>query len=219
MLLYGQDIHSNNTPCGPAPLLPVGEFFGTFHPTVGSPDRIHRVRLGVEVWELDDQRFTLWALAHGAGAQLAEQPWTLAAVREAAVRLLPGVDTGPLLDGLIAEGLLVEVAPAEAVEFARRHRVGARLLGLGNSAEEPWLWSIGFFERPMVKVTRTVFDLWERAPAGESLWEICQALAAEERAANATDPDLFDPERMLTAFLREIHQLLVAGVIYLEPLP
>lgn len=207
------------TPPGPAQVVPVGEFFGTFYPTVGSPERIHRVRLGAEVWELDNERFILWALAHGAGAQPAEQPRTVSAVRDAAARQLPGVDTGPLLDGLIAERLLVEVAPAEAVEFARRHRVGARLLGLGNSAEEPWLWSIGFFEHPMVKVTRTVYNLWERAPSGESLWAICQALAAEEREANATEPDLFDPERMLTAFLQEIHQLLVASVIYLEPLP
>ncbi len=207
------------TPPGPAQVVPVGEFFGTFYPTVGSPERIHRVRLGAEVWELDNERFILWALAHGAGAQPAEQPRTVSAVRDAAARQLPGVDTGPLLDALIAERLLVEVAPAEAVEFARRHRVGARLLGLGNSAEEPWLWSIGFFEHPMVKVTRTVYNLWERAPSGESLWAICQALAAEEREANATDPDLFDPERMLTAFLQEIHQLLVASVIYLEPLP
>lgn len=210
---------ATETPPGPAQLLPVGQFFGTFYPTVGSPERIHRVRLGAEVWELGNERFTLWALAHGAGANPAEQPWTVSAVRGAAAGQLPGVDTGPLLGGLLAEGLLVEVAQAEAVEFARRHRVGARLLGLGNSSEEPWLWSVGFFEHPMVKVTRTVYNLWERAPSGESLWVMCQALAAEEREANATDPELFDPERMLTAFLREIHQLLVASVIYLEPLP
>lgn len=207
------------TPAAPAPLLPVGQFFGTFYPVVGSPERIHRVRLGSEVWELDNQRFILWALAHGSGAPSAGRPWTVSAVRDAAAGQLPGVDTAPLLDGLTAEGLLVEVAQEKAVEFARRHRVGARLLGLGNSAEEPWLWSIGFFEHPMVKVTRTVYNLWERAPSGESLWALCQALAAEEREADATEPDLTDPERMLTAFLQDIHQLLVASVIYLEPLP
>ncbi len=202
-------------------LLPVGQFFGTFHPVAGSAERYHRVRLGDEVWELDDQRFTLWALAHGTGDRPAEQPWTVPAVRDAAAAQLPGVDSAPLLHGLLAEGLAVEVVPgtAEAVEFARQHRAGARMLGLGNSAEQPWLWSIGFYEHPVVSVTRTVYDLWERCPSGESLWTMCQALADEERAAGGTEPDLADPVRLLTAFLRTAHLLLAASVIYLEPLP
>ncbi|MGK5671384.1 hypothetical protein ACSNOB_00850 [Micromonospora sp. URMC 106] len=207
------------TQTGQALLLPVGQFFGTFHPVAGSTERYHRVRLGDEVWELDDQRFTLWALAHGAGDRPAEEPWTLPAVRDAAAARLPGVDSAPLLHGLLAEGLAVEVAPAEAVEFARRHRVGARMLGLGNSAEQPWLWSIGFFEHPVVSVTRTVYDMWERCPSGESLWTMCQALAEEEREAGGTEPDLVDPERLLTAFLGTAHLLLAASVVYLEPLP
>jgi hypothetical protein len=207
------------TQTGQALLLPVGQFFGTFHPVADSTERYHRVRLGDEVWELDDQRFTLWALAHGAGDRPAEEPWTLPAVRDAAAAQLPGVDSAPLLHGLLAEGLAVEVAPAEAVEFARRHRVGARMLGLGNSAEQPWLWSIGFFEHPVVSVTRTVYDMWERCPSGESLWTMCQALADEEREAGGTEPDLVDPERLLTAFLGTAHLLLAASVVYLEPLP
>ncbi|MFG1914422.1 hypothetical protein [Micromonospora sp. NPDC048898] len=137
-----------------AVLLPVGQFFGTLYPVAGSTERYHRVRLGDEVWELDDERFTLWALAHGTGDRPAEQLWTVPAACEAAASQLPGVDGASLLHGLLAEGLAVEVAPGEAVEFARRHRVGTRMLGLGNSAEQPWLWSIGFFARPVVSVTR-----------------------------------------------------------------
>ncbi|MEU7750858.1 hypothetical protein [Micromonospora sp. NPDC049171] len=202
-----------------AVLLPVGQFFGTFYPVAGSTERYHRVRLGDEVWELDDERFILWALAHGTGDRPAEQPWTVSAACDAAASQLPGVDSASLLHGLLAEGLAVEVAPGEAVEFARRHRVGTRMLGLGNSAEQPWLWSIGFFGHPVVRVTRTVYDLWEWCPSGESLWTMCQALADEEREAGGTEPGLVDPEQLLTAFLGTARLLLTAGVVYLEPLP
>lgn len=200
-------------------LLPIGEFFGTFHPVAGSTERYHRVRLGSEVWELDDQRFTLWALAHGATGRPVDEPWTTAAARAAAAAQLPDVDPGPLLEGLLTEGLAVEVADDDAVEFARRHRLGTRMLGLGNSADEPWLWSIGFYDHPFVTVTRTVYDLWERGPSGESLWTMCQSLAEEEREAGGTDADLVDPQRLLAAFLRAVHPLLAASVVYLEPKP
>lgn len=199
-------------------LLPIGQFFGTFHPVAGSTERYHRVRLADEVWELDDQRFTLWALAHGTGDRPAGQPSTASAACDAAADRLPGADNASLLHELLAEGLAVEVAPGDAVAFARRHRVGSRMLGLGNSAEHPWLWSIGFFDHPVVRVTRTVYDLWERCPSGESLWTLCQALADEEREAGGTDPELIDPERLVGAFLRTAHLLLTASVVYLEPL-
>jgi len=205
----------------PTLLLPVGQFFGTFHPTAGSTDRYHRVRLRTEVWELDDARFTVWALAHGQADQLTEQPWTMAALREVAAAHLPGDDVAQLLRELFAEGLAAEVTPgtAGAVEFARRHRMGARMLGLGNSSEQPWLYSIGFYDRPLVSVTRSVYDLWERCPSGESLWTMCESLAEEERRAGGDDPDLVDPERMLAGLLGTLHQLLTTSVVYLEPQP
>ncbi|MCG5446054.1 hypothetical protein NIE79_004618 [Micromonospora sp. NIE79] len=74
-------------------LLPVGQFFGTFHPAAASTERYHRVRLGDEVWELDDQRFTVWALAHGTGDRPAEELWTVPRARDAAAGQLSGVDT------------------------------------------------------------------------------------------------------------------------------
>ncbi len=202
-------------------LLPLGQYFGTFYPKVGASERFQRVRLGPDVWDLDEQRFVLWALAHSIADRQEEQVWSLASLRDAATGQLPGVDCEPLLDSLLAEGLLTEVVldPPGAVEFAQRHRLGSRMLGLGNSADEPWLWSIGFFDRPIVKVTRTVYNLWESGRSGESLWSTCQSLAADERDTGGTDPELTDPEQLLTALLRALHPLLLASVVYLEPQP
>ncbi len=211
----------STTQTSPALLLPLGQYFGTFYPKVGASERYQRVRLGADVWDLDDQRFVLWALAHSTPDRQEEQIWSLTSVRQAATGQLPDVDPEPLLDSLLAEGLLAEVAPdtPAAVEFAQRHRLGSRMVGLGNSADEPWLWSIGFFERPIVKVTRTVYNLWESGRSGESLWSVCQALAADERDTGGTDPELTEPEQLLTAFLRALHPLLLASVVYLEPQP
>ncbi|MFB9239382.1 hypothetical protein ACFFWC_28265 [Plantactinospora siamensis] len=206
----------------PTLLLPIGQFFGTFHPVVGSAERYHRVRLRDEVWELEDPRFLVWALLHGVVGPLAERPWTFETLREAAAEHLgPEHDLAALLADLDGAGLAARVAPGsdEAIGFARRHRIGARMLGLGNSADEPWLYAIGFFDHPVIKVTRTVYDLWERCPSGESLWDLCAALAAEERQAGGTEPDLIDPEVMLAGFLTTVHSLLVSSALYLEPMP
>ncbi|WP_223884115.1 hypothetical protein [Micromonospora craniellae] len=210
---------STQTP--PALLLPLGQYFGTFYPKVGAAERYQRVRLGPDVWDLDDHRFALWALAHSTADRQEEQVWSLASVRQAAAGHLPGVDVEPLLDGLIAEGLIAEVTPdtQAAVDFAQRHRLGSRMVGLGNSAEEPWLWSIGFFERPIVKVTRSVYNLWESGRSGESLWDVCESLGADERESGGSDAESTEPELLLPALLRALHPLLLASVVYLEPQP
>ncbi|MFI7026222.1 hypothetical protein ACIBMZ_26245 [Micromonospora sp. NPDC049900] len=208
-----------STPTPEALLLPLGQYFGTFYPKVGDSERYQRVRLGPDVWDLDDQRFALWALAHSTADRQEEEPWSLASVRQAAAVHVPGVDVEPLLDGLLTEGLLAEVTPdtSAAADFAQRHRLGSRMVGLGNSADEPWLWSIGFFERPIVKVTHTVYNLWESGRSGESLWDVCESLAADERDSGGTEPELTEPELLLTALLRALHPLLLASVVYLEP--
>lgn len=209
------------TPTTPEPLLlPVGEFFGTSYPPLGSDERYHRVRMGGEVWEFEDYRFTLWGLLHGLPDKLDEQPWGRTVARYEAYEHMPLELFDAMLDSLFAGGLAVEVFPDsdEAVEFARRHRMVPRMLGLGNSAEQPWLYSIGFFGHPVVTVTRIVYDLWERTSSGESLWTACEALADEERRAGSTDPELVDPKRMLAGVLADLHRLLVTNVVYLEPL-
>jgi hypothetical protein len=199
-------------------LLPVGQYFGTFYPTVGSTERYHNVRVAEQMHELDDARFGTWALLHGLPDQVEGRTWTRAAVRAAAATT--GVaDVDQALGWLLAGGLAAEVAPGTdtAVAFARSHQLVHRMLGLGNSAEEPWKYAIGFFDQPVISVTRSVYNLWEWGAGADSLWAACESLAAEELQLGGDDPATTDPAQMLTAFLGTIHHLLTTSVVYLQP--
>lgn len=184
----------------PAPLVvPLGQFFGTHH-SAGIHAR--NVRVGAEVIPLDDPHFGAWALMHGLPNQVGERPWTRAAVADAA-----GTGVDALVDGLIEDGLAVEVAPDAGVRFARDHRMGHRMLGLGNTAEQPDLFAIGLFDRPMVWVTREVYDLWDACQLATSLWEACEAVAPE------------DPQELAGSFVGTLHHLLAMSLVYVEPVP
>src|SRR5688572_4190971 len=167
---------------GPAPLvLPIGQYFGTFHPTSDGAQRVHGVRIGGEIRELGEDPFTVWSLAHGVPGRLDAGPWTTGALLAAA----GSAGAGDVVAGLLAEGLLAEVTPGTAgsVEFARRHRLGHRMLGLGNTPDEPWLYSIGLFGQPVIRVSRDVYNLWEACDLAESVW------AAVEWMAEPDGPD------------------------------
>jgi len=208
---------TNPSAAGPL-VLPVGEFFGTFYPKADSTERYHNVRITDGLRELDDVHFAAWALAHGVPDQVEGQAWTRQAMRTAAAKV--GVsDVDQSLDWLLAEGLAAEITPGTrtAAAFARNHQLGHRMLGLGNSAQEPWMYSIGFFDQPVVTVTRSVYNMWEWGTGADSLWSACESLADEERRLGSEDPALTDPAQMLTAFLGTIHHLLAASVVYLQP--
>ena len=69
-------------------VLPIGQFFGTFHPKPGEPDHMHRVRVKDGLWELDDEQFAVWGLLHGLPDKVSGgEPWTREAVRAAATEL------------------------------------------------------------------------------------------------------------------------------------
>lgn len=179
-------------------VVPLGQFFGTEF--VGDT-HTRNVRLGADVIPLDDPHFGAWALMHGLPDQVGERPWTRAAVADAA-----GAPTDALVDSLIGERLAVEVDPAGGVEFARTHRMGHRMLGLGNSPEQPDLFAIGLFDRPMVYVTADVYDLWDACQLATSLWEACEAVAPDR------------PDALAEGFLGNLHHLLAMSLVYVEPL-
>jgi hypothetical protein len=172
--------------------LPIGQFFGSF-------GDVHHVRVLGEVRELDPPRFGVWALLHGLPDKLPDGPWTRAAVLAAAPA------AGPVLDDLLSSGLAASVDPGAAGDFARGHRMGHRMLGLGNTSAEPWLFSIGFFGRPVVRVTREVYDLWDACSLAGSLWEACAAVSPSA------------PDALLADFMDAAHHLLAMSVVYLEP--
>jgi hypothetical protein len=182
----------------PPLVVPLGQFFGT-HYSEGTHAR--NVRVGAEVIPLDDPHFGAWSLMHGLPNQVAERPWTRAAVAAAA-----GTKVDALVDALVDDGLAKEVDPAGGVEFAHTHRMGHRMLGLGNTAEQPELFAIGMFDRPMVWVTRDVYDLWDACQLAGSLWEACLAVA----------PDHAD--ELATSFLGNLHHLLAMSLVYVEPI-
>ncbi|GAA1037579.1 hypothetical protein GCM10009557_51410 [Virgisporangium ochraceum] len=178
-------------------VVPLGQFLGTQYL---ADVHARNVRVGTQVVPLDDPHFGAWALMHGLPNRVGEQPWTRAAVAEAA-----GTTVDHLIDGLVGDGLATEVDPADGVAFARAHRMGHRMLGLGNTAERPGLFAIGLFDRPMVYVTRDVYDLWDACQLADSLWETCRAVAPDR------------PEELADGFLGTLHHLLAMSLVYVEP--
>jgi hypothetical protein len=179
-------------------VVPLGQFFGTRYT---GDTHARAVRLGADVIPLDDPHFGAWALMHGLPNQVGERTWTRAAVADAA-----GTTVDHLIDGLIEERLAAEVSPDGGVEFARTHRMGHRMLGLGNTAAQPELFAIGLFDRPMVYVTRDVYDLWDACQLATSLWETCEAVAPDR------------PDELARSFLRNLHSLLAMSLVYVEPI-
>jgi hypothetical protein len=113
-------------------------------------------------------------------------------------------------DGLVARRLLASVA--DPVEFASAHRLLPLALGLGNTADEPWLFSAGLLYQPMVAMTGPLYDLWQWAHLSPDLWSACRESAAVAIQAGATDEEQTDPERVLAGALETAPHLIAARV-------
>ena len=192
----------------PALLYPLGHL-------VGVHDGFE-VRLGSRLHRLDPAGSAVWALAHGSPTPTTT-PWTAAAVTAAAAAA--GVeDPAGALAGLRGTGLVREAAPEtpSVRDLARSVRLFPLLLGLGNSAEEPEVWSAGLLGQPLVAMSESVYDLFQWAHLDSDL------LTAVERAARAaarsglTSPDATDPARLLDLLFGTLHALLTPGAVYLD---
>lgn len=196
----------------------VGHYLGPLH--LPDADPVHQVRRGPYVEELPEQRFVVWALAQGLADRLDGTPWTRDVVIEIAGRA--GVaDPGAVVDGLLADDLLAEVAPepAAARRFGSAYQLQPLMLGLGNTPDEPRRYGIGLGAEPVVTVTRTVYGLWERGHRGENLWQACESVAGVERDAGVTDPELTDPERVMAGLLTSLHHLTSTTAGFLDVAP
>jgi hypothetical protein len=212
-------------------LLPIGQLVGAQRSGYDAPARGHEVRVGSKVHELSTVEFTAWALAHGDPEPAAEatdppRPWGRAEVaarlRDSGVLGRTGAqaaaDPVTLIDALLERGMLAETpthGPA-AVAFARAHRLTPTLLGLGNSATDQWMFSIGLLGQEVVQVGRAMFELWAWGPVDPDLWTVCESFTEQERAAGGTDPDTTEPGAVLAAFLGSVHILLGAQAGYLD---
>lgn len=169
-------------------LVPVGHDLGVFHDGVGG--RVHQVRAGARIHDLDADRYQSW----------------LAATAD---------------DDLLALGLLADTD--DQVAFASEHRLLPLALGLGNTPDEPWVFSAGLLYQPLVGMTGPLYDLWQWAHLSPDLWTACREAAAVAVQAGATDAEQTDPAAVLAGALATVPHLLAARVacfdVRIEGLP
>jgi hypothetical protein len=173
------------------------------------------VRRGGHIHELTYPELATWAFAHGSPDD--EPGWN----REALEGHMDGLGIpapSSLVDGLAGRGLLAEVTPsaAAAAEFARAHRLVPTLYGLGNSPEDPGLYSIGLLGEELIRVSRPVFEIWVWGHRDGNLWRACETFATAEAAAGGAEPVLVEPAKVLAGFLGALHGLLNAQAAFLD---
>ncbi len=194
-------------------VFPVGHYIGAFHPSAGAPLSYRKIRVGVDVRRLTTEtEFAVWAMTHGTpGLVGPSRPWTRAAVRALAHETELGADTDAILNSLIDNKVVAEVTPgtAEALEFARGHRVLPLLMGVGNTPTEPLSFGIGFPGLPpVVTVDSFLYEVWQWGRLGPTLWDTCELFARVDRTRT--------PEEVLTRILQNLHILLASNVAYLD---
>ncbi|MBN1173251.1 MAG: hypothetical protein JXA67_13840 [Micromonosporaceae bacterium] len=177
------------------------------------------LRSGWRVTHLTPEERDVWALAHGLTNRLGRGiRWTRAALL-AAAGPANKEEFSSTIETMLEKDLLAEVSPGseQAVEFAQRVQLVPLQLGLGNSAEKPWIWRIGS-PATTVEVSETVYHIWEWCHLYRNLWDACQALA-RDNAKDYEDPtqaEDCDPAAILTDVLDTTHALLSATCVYLE---
>jgi hypothetical protein len=200
-------------------VLPLGHAMGPFHQHRGAPPAYWVVRLGWDSPLLPDQATAdVWALAHGHPDRVGRAPWTrselVRAAREAGVG-----DPEAVLTALVERGLVAEISPGTdaAAEFAATHRVQSLLLGLGELPDQRGVDGIGLLGMPaLARVPLGTYEFWQWGHLWPTLAEAAVGLA--EMAAHSPEhaPEEADPGQVLDRVLRELHQLLAVGAVYLD---
>lgn len=192
---------ANPAPVAAALIVPIGQYAGAV-----APD--HEVlRRGVAE-PLTEGAFRGWVLAHGpldpiVAARIA---WThTELVRYAELAGLG--DASEQVTDLLRRHLLAEVPcfGSAAVDFARRHRAVPLMLGLGNTADEPGQFALGYVGEAMVYVDAEAYEVWLWSAVEQSLWSACEAASPDG-----------DAGRVLTGFLAGLHRLTSASALYLD---
>ena len=200
-------------------VFPLGHPMGPFHASRGAAPSYWVVRLGWDSPLLHDRATAdVWALAHGLPDRVHGTPWTRAAIRSAAREAgLPDLDER--LDGLVARGLVAEVAPGTpaAEQFARTHRVQSLLLGLGAQPGSPGVDGIGLLGRPpLARVRPDTYEFWQWAHLWPTLFDAAAGLAEMAAQAPGSTPEETDPAAVLDRLLRQLHTLLSGNAVYLD---
>jgi hypothetical protein len=157
----------------------------------GIGGHVHQVRAGAVIHDLDTAGYTTWLAAHSS----------------------PVTD-----DDLLKLGLLADID--DQVAFASKHRLLPLALGLGNTPDEPWIFSAGLLYEPLVGMTGPLYDLWQWAHLSPDLWTACREAAAVAAQAGTEETD---PAEVLAGALSTVPHLLAARVacfdVRIEGLP
>jgi hypothetical protein len=186
-------------------LLPVGHRGGAVVGAGNAGTRHHAVRRAAAVHPLTDEEFAVWLLAHGTADGEGVRPATGPDTIEAAAGL--GVaDADAVLADLCSAGLVAALGAdaGEARRFAAGHRLQPLVWGLGNSADAPGSYRLGFPGLPLIEVPPDLYALWSRAAIADDLWRCMTDLGSEDR---------------LTGLLAQLPGLLYAATAYLDAAP
>jgi hypothetical protein len=200
-------------------VFPLGHPMGPFHPSPGAPPSYWVVRLGWDSPLLHDRATAdVWALAHGLPDRVHGTPWTRSVCRSIALEAgVPDLDRR--LDGLVARGLVAEVAPGTpaAEQFARTHRVQSLLLGLGAQPDAPGVDGIGLLGRPpLARVRPDTYEAWQWAHLWPTLFDAAAGLADMAAQAPGATAEETDPAAVLHRLLSQLHTLLSGNAVYLD---
>jgi hypothetical protein len=191
-------------------LVPVGHDLGVLHLSDGT--RHQQVRVATDVVDLDDADYAVWLLAHGIS-----EGFTRTTLHAAATELgLAADQVERAVDRFLADGLLVEVDPEDAVAFAQRHQLYPLVTGMGADPDQPWLQLIGAGDKPVAQLSHALYDVWFCAQLAPNLWAGCHDTAEIARRAGVDDPEQHDPRSVLTGLMRNVHALLATRGAYFD---
>ena len=119
---------------------------------------------------------------------------------------------------LVDWGLVAEAPPegTDAVAFAAGHQMVPLTYGLGNTADQPDWYGLGFPPKPWVSVPFPVWWLWQEGHLEASLWDACQSIARRERRPGTAVVARVEPHRLLSYALSGMHMLLSIQAAYLD---
>jgi hypothetical protein len=194
-------------------VVPVGQYGGAVR-SENSDATGYGIRRGHMVITVPGQHATLWMQAHGRIAEIGKTAWTRSTIIE---RRDEGTPEQALewYTHLLAFQLIREVDPddeAEAVDFARTHRLLPAARSNGNTPEDPFRFLAGHPPHRTVSLEWNQVRLWREGYQEPSLWDACLARAAAEERVGY----LLDPHRLLTGTLSSLHTMLSLRLTYVD---
>ncbi|NUS72224.1 MAG: hypothetical protein HOQ05_02335 [Corynebacteriales bacterium] len=200
-----------------AMLVPIGHAVGPLYPLTGTPEADnYEIRIGDGIFNVDAEELRIWSLIHGDPKKVVSEMPSRKMMYEAAGDL-PISQINMLIDRLRDFGLIMEFTPGgqAARAFGYQHKVNPLAVGLGNTEQAPWYFSIGLPNAARVIVAHGVYHLWMFGHRHASLWEACLYLASERKALARADLES-DPDRLLAQFLDALPALVATACVYVD---